>query len=182
MTLREVPTPGPVARAVLSKDGRYRFELRRSVNMTGYGEIAWVMLNPSTADHSRNDPTIRRVLDFSRRWGFRDLRVVNLVPLRSTDPKRAVDAYRGPPFGWDFFSNHSYIERACSEADAVILAWGSNGEPLGGDTTREDATCWSDEVWVLGWTANGQPRHPLYVPATTQPIHAEDDSRRWLRP
>ena len=48
------------------------------------------MLNPSTADETTDDPTIRRVIDFSRRWGFSRLIVVKLVPLRSTDPKAAL--------------------------------------------------------------------------------------------
>ena len=46
------------------------------------------MLNSSTADETTDDPTIRRVVDFSRRWGFSQLIVVKLAPLRSTDPKK----------------------------------------------------------------------------------------------
>lgn len=167
--------------AIFSADRRFRFELRRLVNITGHGEICWFMLNPSTADESTLDPTIRRCMDFSRRWGFRELRVVNLVPLRSTDPKKAVAYYRQPPFGPDYFSNPCYWQNACEECDAVVMAWGSHGAALGGDDAREHVCCWTDEAWVLGWTTNGQPKHPLYLRADTKPVHAEDDSRRWLR-
>lgn len=167
--------------AILSADRRYRFELRRLVDATGYGEVAWIMLNPSTADESTNDPTIRRIIDFSRRWGFRDLRVVNLVPLRSPNPATVVRHYGGPPFEGEFFLNHGYIERAVNEADTVILAWGYHGERIGGDNIREDCCANHDDVWVLGWNGNGQPKHPLYVKAITRPVHAEDESRRWLR-
>lgn len=161
---------------------QYRFDLRRLVNATGYGEVLWFMLNPSSADAVKNDPTIRRCIDFSRRWGFKTLRVVNLLPIRTKNPREAMSWYRGcPPFPGEFFQNHGILDAACSEANAVILAWGSNGYAVGGDTAREDACSVSDEVWTLGWTANGQPRHPLYVPAETLPIHASDCSRRWLR-
>lgn len=167
--------------AIFSADRQHRFELRRLVNEAGHGEVCWFMLNPSTADEVKLDPTIRRCMDFSRRWGFRELRVINLVPLRSTDPKRAVSHYRGPPFDGEFFLNHSYWEKAFEECDCIVLAWGANGEPIGGDEAREQAICQTDEAWVLGWTNNGQPRHPLYVRADTKPVHADDDSRRWLR-
>ena len=177
MSAGYVITPG----AVMSADRRYRYELRRLVDATGYGEIVWYMLNPSTADERENDPTIRRCLDFSRRWGFRSLRVVNLVPLRSANPSTVVRAYRGPPFGGDYFTNMSYQERAVEEADAVVLAWGSHGDDLDGESFMERAQELSDEVWVLGWNRDGTPRHPLYVKADTKPIHATDDSRKWLR-
>ena len=152
------------------------------VNERGHGEIAWIMLNPSTADETNNDPTIRRCFDFSLVWGFKLLRVVNLLPIRSPKPKAALDWYRAsPPMPGEYFANLAYIERACSEADVVMLAWGAHGYGIGGDNARENAGRLNDEVWCLGWTAMGQPRHPLYVRGDTKPVHAEDDSRRWLR-
>ena len=55
--------------------------------MSRVGAITWIMLNPSTADFYRDDPTIRRVTRFSAAWGFRDVWVVNLFAARTTDPK-----------------------------------------------------------------------------------------------
>lgn len=179
-TLLVGPKGEPVRPATFSADKRHRYELRRLVDATGHGEIAWVMLNPSIADEVANDPTIRRCIDFSRRWGFAWLRVVNLCAIRSTDPK-AVRGWNEPPVSHPYFTNLNYICAAACQSDVTMLAWGTHGEPIGGDNVREDICCESDEVWVLGWTANGQPRHPLYVKADTRPAHAERDDRRWLR-
>ncbi|PKN80874.1 MAG: hypothetical protein CVU47_08520, partial [Chloroflexi bacterium HGW-Chloroflexi-9] len=81
-----------VGRASFSRDGRYRYSL---VRRWGDGpRVAWVMLNPSTADATRDDPTLRRVIAISRRAGFGALEVVNLWALRSAHPAdlaRAAD-------------------------------------------------------------------------------------------
>lgn len=172
--------PEVVEPAIFSANRRYRYELRRLVNATAGGEIAWVMLNPSTANEVKDDPTIRRCIDFSRRWQFRSLRVVNLLPIRTPSPKEAI-AWYYPPIEPAYFENLKYIERATQEVDCVMMAWGAHGYRLMGDDTRENICCWTDEAWILGWTQMGQPKHPLYVSASTRPIHAEDDSRRWWR-
>ncbi len=48
--------------------------------------VVWVMLNPSTADHVHDDPTIRRCMGFARAWGYGGIAVVNLYAWRATDP------------------------------------------------------------------------------------------------
>lgn len=46
--------------AVISDCGQYRYALSRGGWMGGKGTVLFVMLNPSTADASEDDPTIRR--------------------------------------------------------------------------------------------------------------------------
>src|SRR5262245_24680981 len=70
--------------ASISACGAFRWTLART---WGCGQqICWVMLNPSTADRRRDDPTIRRVIHFTHSWGYHGLTVVNLYPFRSPHP------------------------------------------------------------------------------------------------
>ena len=70
--------------ADISSDGLYRWTLRRR---WGDGDdVVWVMLNPSTADANKDDPTLRRIIQFSDGWGYGGLLVVNLLPFRSSNP------------------------------------------------------------------------------------------------
>lgn len=160
--------------AVFSDDRTLRYELRRSCGL-GEGTVMWIMFNPSTADEEANDPTIRRVIDFSQRWGFADLVVVNLLPIRSPNPKDAWAWYRGlreigqPPMGSGFFENWNHIEKIAAEmspvSDAVVAAWGSLAGHLGW-TFRDN--CLIEDMSCLGINADGQPKHPLYVAKTTE--------------
>ncbi len=161
--------------AVFSEDRTLRYELRRSCGL-GQGTVMWIMFNPSTADEEVNDPTIRRCIDFTQRWGFRDLVVVNLLPIRSPNPKEAWDWYRsisaiGQPYmGSGFYENLRHIEQIAMEMDPVVdkcvAAWGSLAGDIGWDFRNE----WSlfDELWCLGVNADGQPKHPLYVAKTKE--------------
>src|SRR6185369_17379869 len=72
--------------AVISKCGKYRYSLRREW-IGGAGTVCFIMLNPSTADASVDDPTIRRCIGFAQRWGYQILEVVNLYAYRATRPR-----------------------------------------------------------------------------------------------
>ena len=71
----------------------WRYLLRRDLG-DGAGTLNFVMLNPSTADAVRNDPTVARCVGFARRWGFRRLLVTNLFALRSPLPRALLQAVR----------------------------------------------------------------------------------------
>jgi hypothetical protein len=80
------------------------------------------MLNPSTADASVDDPTIRRCTGFSEAWGFDSLTVVNLFAFRSPHPEdlAKVDDPVGPV-------NDLAIREAVFGASRVVVAWGAVG-------------------------------------------------------
>lgn len=84
--------------ARISRCGTYRCELRRW--WRAGPPVAWLMLNPSTADGLHDDPTLRRIIGFTYRWGFGGLVVVNLYPFRAssaqTRPDGATPAARLP--------------------------------------------------------------------------------------
>lgn len=87
-------TPDGIRRqAVFDPAGRYRYSLRRRWDAAG-ARVAFVLLNPSTADGRRDDPTIRRCIGFAREWGFGGLEVVNLFAHRSNPPRRPAQRAR----------------------------------------------------------------------------------------
>jgi hypothetical protein len=140
-------------------DGPYRYTLTRAWEPRGE-RILWVMLNPSTADAHEDDPTIRRVLRFSERWGFGSCEVVNLLAWRATDPSEiptTVDA-RGP-------QNHVTIIAAAQRATRIACAWGSLGAryPDSRDLVVRTLRQHHGALWCLGLTQSREPRHPLYV-------------------
>jgi len=124
----------------------------------------WVMLNPSTADAHDDDPTIRRCLAFARRWGFEAMTVVNLFAWRSSEPQAltAVVDPVGPRAA-------RVLGDAVRSADAVIAAWG-NLPPAFRPRAAWVASMLPPETLALGLTRQGQPRHPLYVRASTEPV------------
>lgn len=170
--------------ASLSADGLYRYELRRrfrepatSGEPTKEKAIAWVMLNPSTADAMLDDPTIRKCLEFSRRltWDASRMIVVNLYAFRSTSPdalramvKRNVDIV-GP-------ENDDAIRAAIIEAELVVCAWGAHPtgslKRYGGPERVERVLDILTDVRgvalrgvaCLDRIASGGPAHPLMLP------------------
>jgi hypothetical protein len=146
--------------AVFSRCRRYRYELRRTIAGEARGLVVFVMLNPSTADATRDDPTIRRCIGFARAWGYRELAVGNLFALRETHPaamKRARDPV-GP-------HNDRHLARLAAAADLVVCAWGNHGGHLARATAvlalLRNA---GPAPHALRVTRLGQPAHPLRLP------------------
>lgn len=134
---------------------RYLLEHRWAVA----APMVLVMLNPSTADATREDPTMRRALRFARREGCGGLIVVNLFALRATDP--AGLAAHPDPVGPD---NDQILCAAAGRGTPVVAAWGAHGTLHARDRAVLRLLA-PARLWCLGLTAGGQPRHPLYLPA-----------------
>lgn len=147
--------------ATFSPCGLYRYTLRRA---WGNGLIvAFVGLNPSTADAREDDPTIRRCTRFARDWGFDGMVMLNLFALRSTDPHGllGVDDPVGP-------GNDAVIAAIAQASAMVVGAWGAF--PLAKSRAADVVELVGGAKFaVLGTTKDGQPRHPLYMPASTRP-------------
>lgn len=145
------------AGAEISACGRYRTLLWR--RWGGGGVLAAVLLNPSTADADRDDPTLRAVMARARAAGLGGVTVANLFTLRSPDPRalKAATDPLGP--GAD-----AAIDRAASGAALVLCGWGAGGALMGrGAAVAARLAAGSVPVVHLGLTKGGQPRHPLYV-------------------
>lgn len=159
--------PAGLKLAEFSPDGLFRYVLRRR---WGVGRILmWIMLNPSIADAVQNDPSVVRCIDFSKRNGFAGLDLFNLFALRSADPKVMFDAE--DPVGP---LNDSYII-AAQEYATVCLAWGVHGSHRDRDRAVLDIL-WhrqphpAPSIWCLGTTKGGHPKHPLYLPKSTEMV------------
>lgn len=156
--------------AIFSSDQRYRYRLDQSFPGALFGaagHVTFLMLNPSTADASVDDPTVRRVINFAQRWNHTGLTVVNMYALRSTDPKALKRVSLQEAVGPE---NDRHIREAVLASARVIVAWGASGpypERIRAVLRLLGAT--SVPVEALALTMDGHPQHPLYVPADTLP-------------
>jgi len=144
--------------AVISRDGRYRYALRRVWDTTK-PTLLFIGLNPSTADARVDDPTLRRCIRFARTWGFGQVTVANLFAYRTPSPselRRARDPI-GP-------RNDAWLRRLIGDADEVAVAWGNHGSYLARDRT---VLAMLERPKCLGVSRRGLPKHPLYIRATT---------------
>ena len=158
--------------ATLSPNGVYRWTLSRR---WGDGDdVLWIMLNPSTADATKDDPTIQRIVRFSDGWGYGGLCVVNLYPYRTSDPaacRRWVEALDDPDA---MYQNAEIIAQIAPRSALTLAAWGA--APWAQTWAKGLIADWmgAAKLHCLGKAANGAPKHPLArgrnrIPDTQQP-------------
>jgi hypothetical protein len=133
------------------------------------GTLLFVMLNPSTADEMKNDPTVERCQRRSVALGFGALEVVNLFALRATDPSHLYN-HPAPVGSGEGVDNNRIIQEASLRAGMVICGWGQHGGLIGrgkfiASCMRQDGV----KLHHLGLTKDGHPRHPLYVSYSKAP-------------
>lgn len=146
--------------ANLSRCGTYRYTLTRRWADRGT-TCLFVLLNPSTADALRDDPTIRRCIAFARSWGHAEMIVVNLFALRATAP-RVLKAH-AKPIGP---RNTATLRQHAAAADLIVIAWGQHGTHRNRHrTVLKLLQPFAEKVHCLGRTKAGHPRHPLYIAA-----------------
>lgn len=124
--------------------------------------VAFIGLNPSTADETSDDPTMRRCIAFAKAWGFGRFVMLNLFAFRSTDPKglRRVPDPIGP-------ENDDWIYTMVDEVQLIVVAWGAHSHPMM-KSRAEHVLSLIPIPKCLGTTKGGSPRHPLYVPGNTK--------------
>lgn len=151
--------------AVISPCGQYRYTLTRPAHdmYPTTGPALFIMLNPSTADASLDDPTIRRCRGFAKSWDCAGIIVANLYALRATDPAELW--LHSDPVGED---NDMWLASLIREHDTVICAWGANARRERIDAVRKMFHR-NSRPMCLGVTKDGAARHPLYIRAD-QPL------------
>ena len=143
---------------------RWRYLLWRQWDR-GAPVANFLMLNPSTADEVRLDPSCTRARRYAERWGFGALVVTNLFGWRATEP----DAMKAAPDPVGS-QNDQAILRAARAADLVVCAWGNHGSHLRRSTAVLSSLRMARlELHFLRLNGNGEPAHPLYLPGSLEP-------------
>ncbi len=158
--------------ALFSPCRRWRYLLWRRWDRDK-GICAFIGLNPSTADETQDDPTVRRCVRFARDWGYGGLWLLNAYAFRATNPK--VMKAAGPNALGPL--NNEYLRQAAMNCDRVVAAWGANCERFREVALRRMFAELHRPLYVLGLTKDGHPKHPLYIRADVEPLpwlHAKE--------
>lgn len=138
--------------AILSDDGKYRYKLERKWGPDASKMVGFIMLNPSIANDKKDDPTMKRVINFAKSWGFDGVIVCNLYAHISPHRKelKHVDDPLGP-------ENERYVREIVATCSQIVYGWGNDGsEPQ-----------WLRELvpspYCIKMNKGGQPKHPLYI-------------------
>jgi hypothetical protein len=147
--------------AIISACGKYRYHLWRRWDELS-PMMVWVMLNPSTADATTDDPTIRRCIGFAKLHGCGGISVKNVFALRVTDPRELLSS--SDPFG----ENEDYLlgARSVTLLTKLVVGWGAKmgGKRLAPYYAKARVLLLPQKPNCFGTTKSGDPRHPLYLP------------------
>lgn len=153
--------------AIISQCGLYRYRLDRTVAMEG-PVYAFFGVNPSTADASLDDATVRKWIGFTKRWGASRFIVGNVFAYRATDVTAlaGVDDPHGPEVG-------DHITDILGEADILVPCWGDTGKVpprlrMYFDVLMDALLSSGKPVMHFGLTKGGDPKHPLMLGYATQ--------------
>lgn len=164
--------------AGLSECGTFRWWLTRSCTADGISTLfsparnpplVVCMLNPSTADATTNDQTIRKLIAFARALDRRGLVVVNCYAFRARHPRDLLTA--DDPVGWGNMTTHGIVadllQREWGDRCPLVCAWGKLAPP---DRVAAVVRVWTERgIPLTSWGRNGDgsPPHPLYLPLST---------------
>lgn len=153
-----------VSSARFSPDRIYRYELQRTWD-ADLPSINWLMANPSTADETVLDPTLKRCLAFSRSWGYGSMIITNVFAYRSTDPKKLHTV--ADPVGPD---NDAAIVEVAERCQLIVAGWGEIGGKFPARIRKVQELLRDMDLCCLSMTGSGQPGHPLYLSSASKPI------------
>lgn len=145
--------------AEFSECRKYRYCLWRIWDET-LPKVMFIGLNPSTANEETDDPTIRRVIAFAKKWGYGGVYMMNCFSYVSTDPRELSTVE-------DRYMNDVRIAEKSKEVAEIIFAWGSFGEAKGRASVL---SVLYPNARALVINKDGSPRHPLYVRTDTIPV------------
>ena len=160
---------GCLSRVWYSRCDQYRYGLSR-VWTPDAPALLFIMLNPSTADEHRNDPTVARCETRARSMGYGGVMIANIFAFRATRPQdlKLADAPIGD-------ANEAVLANWTQRAGMTIAAWGVHGGHR--NQAANVAQSLKGPLFHLGLTKDGHPRHPLYVSFATAPVEWQIEDR-----
>lgn len=154
--------------AIISECGQYRYRLEREVQE--YGKVfAYFGVNPSTADANSDDPTIRKMIGFTKRNGGRRLIVGNVFAYRAKDVVALAAAEDA--FGKEI---DVHVKQIIYDADILVPCWGRTSKVpvklrFAFDNLLDELVASGKPIYHLGYTKCGNPKHPL-MPSYATPL------------
>ena len=153
--------------ADLSRDRVYRYRLWR--RWDDGDEMTFIGVNPSTADETTNDQTIKKCIGLAKRHDCAAIQMLNLFALRETNP--SVMKEHPKPIGP---RNKSVLVKFASSAKIVVACWGVHGTHLSRD---EEVVKLLEsegvELMCFGLTKKGFPKHPVMLAYSTELVPYE---------
>jgi hypothetical protein len=160
--------------AIISDDDKYRYVLTR-VWKKSKPQLLIIGINPSTADASQDDPTIRRLTQFAQANGFGGFLMLNLFAYRASKTHVLRDKIHvvslehiiGP-------ENDKYLKTNIKKADKVICMWGRYAKlPSINRAMKVYDMIPKDKRFCFGYNNDDSPTHPLFSPnpLTLRPFH-----------
>ena len=146
--------------AKFSSCRRYRYALWRIWDFSKPSAM-FIGLNPSTADETKDDPTIRRCINFAKSWDYGGIYVTNLFAYRSNSPNKMK--IQSNPIGDE---NDKWIKKLSQKSGVIIAAWGNDGSHLNRSRIIE---CKIPNLKCIKKNKSGQPSHPLYLKSNLKP-------------
>jgi hypothetical protein len=149
--------------AELNRDKTYRYKLWRIWDHTK-PLVLFVGVNPSVADGTEDDNTIRRCSRFARDWGYGGFYMVNLFAWVATDPrhlKKKIDTFLPNQLFVQNEINNEFILKSATFCDRIVFIWGATGGQYV-DRCQELKKMFPD-AWCIRKTKEGHPEHPLYL-------------------
>tara|TARA_E500000178_G_scaffold330111_1_gene361710 strand:- start:696 stop:1163 length:468 start_codon:yes stop_codon:yes gene_type:complete len=141
--------------ARFSNDKKHRYRLSRHWDLNK-PEILYIMLNPSIGNESIDDPTIKRLLSFTRKFDYGGFFVGNLYTYITPNPK-TLDTSIGLTN-----KNLNILSNLVSKVDKVVYAWGNSIEE------PNEFKKFISGPMCFGKNLDGTPSHPLYLPSSSE--------------
>lgn len=122
------------------------------------GLLLYIMLNPSVADEKKDDPTIRRLINFTKKFDYGGFLVGNIFTKITPNPKK-LNKSKGMTD-----KNFEELIKLINKVDQIVYAWGNTiEEPQLLKKLVLNPKCFGKNV-------NGTPKHPLYISKNSELI------------